>query len=74
MRGPRASNELSLRVKRCFGAMRVLFTFFDQYGQVGFQALDKWWYNIGVSRIQTRFLGRGFYTHDKVYYIKSESN
>ena len=72
MNGPRASDELSLRLKRCFGAMRILLSFLDQYGQVGFQILDKWWYNIGVSRIQTRFLGRGFYTHDKVYYIKSD--
>ena len=50
--------------------MRVLLSFYDQFAQVVvFQSLDKWWYNIGVSRIQTRFLGRGFYTHDKVYFI-----
>ena len=36
-----------------------------------FQSLDKWWYDIGVGRVQTRFLSKGFYVHDKVFFIQS---
>ena len=73
MQGPQANESLSLRFKKCLGAMRVLLSFFDQYSQLKvFQGLDKWWYDVGVGRIQTRWLSRGFYVHDKVFFIQAD--
>lgn len=49
-----ASKELCRKMYTSFGAMRETMEFLNEIEQVVLQALNKWWYVIGVGRVQTR--------------------
>ena len=41
-------------ILQSFGATDVLFRFFADFEITGFQLLNRWMYNVGVSRVQVR--------------------
>lgn len=46
----------SARLVKSFGATRVLFSYLEQLEVLLMQNCNKWFYNVGVGRIQTRLL------------------
>ena len=66
---PKYSNH----VVRSYGAMNVIMAFLRPSESICLQQLDKWWYQNGVSRVQTSVKPRGklFIFHDMDCYLNS---
>ena len=47
-------SALCFNLVTSYGGMTEVMSFMTQLEQLKFQQLNKWWYTLGVSRIQTR--------------------
>ena len=65
-----APEELSTRIKTSFGAMRNILSYLEEKEKTRWQCLDKWFYNVAISRCQVRILTANYYIHEKVYFMK----
>lgn len=47
-----------------YGAMTEVLSFYGEIEVLRYQQLSKWWYSVGVSRVQTRLILTQFYEHE----------
>lgn len=50
------TSQLPRGLDQCYGAMAMIMGYLPLTEQLRLQSLDKWWYNIGVSRVQWCFV------------------
>ena len=64
------SKETSHRrsYQNSYGAMTITLSYLTQLEQVNLQGLNRWWYSVGVQRIQARISLR-----IPVYFLQSEN-
>lgn len=53
-----------------YGCMITVLSYFESLEKLKLQLLSKWWYQVGIGRIQTKFMLLTLPLYKKVYYLR----